>query len=248
MDIILSEMGEKWKTLSKDQQVALAQAVAGVRQYNQLVSLMDNWDIFEQNLQTAYSSTGSLDEQAEIYSESWQAASKRVKASLQDIYDSIINDEFFIDLLKGIELVIDKVGVLVDSIGGLKGVALAAAVVFTRIFKEQIVKSIDNTIYNIRNFLGNNEKEIKATKEAMYELAQQTIEVDNGEKGAAQTVALQRQLELANLLYTNSDKLSEEDMVRLQTLLDINKALNDQVIIQAQLFDESNNVLACDSI
>lgn len=29
MDIILSEMGEKWKTLSKDQQVALAQAVAG---------------------------------------------------------------------------------------------------------------------------------------------------------------------------------------------------------------------------
>ena len=241
MDIILSEMGEKWKTLSKDQQVALAQAVAGVRQYNQLVSLMDNWDIFEQNLQTAYSSTGSLDEQAEIYSESWQAASKRVKASLQDIYDSIINDEFFIDLLKGIELVIDKVGVLVDSIGGLKGVALAAAVVFTRIFKEQIVKSIDNTIYNIRNFLGNNEKEIKATKEAMYELAQQTIEVDNGEKGAAQTVALQRQLELANLLYTNSDKLSEEDMVRLQTLLDINKALNDQVIIQAQLFDESNN-------
>ena len=119
---------------------------------------MDNWDIFEQNLQIAYSSTGSLDEQAEIYSESWQAASKRVKASLQDIYDSIINDEFFIDLLKGIELVIDKVGVLVDSIGGLKGVALAAAVVFTRIFKEQIVKSIDNTIYNIRNFLGNNEK------------------------------------------------------------------------------------------
>ena len=62
MDIILSEMGEKWKTLSKDQQVALAQAVAGVRQYNQLVSLMDNWDIFEKNLQIAYSSAGSLDE------------------------------------------------------------------------------------------------------------------------------------------------------------------------------------------
>lgn len=29
MDTILSEMGQKWQTLSKDQQVALAQAVAG---------------------------------------------------------------------------------------------------------------------------------------------------------------------------------------------------------------------------
>jgi TP901 family phage tail tape measure protein len=44
MDNILDEMGAKWETLSKDQQVALAQTVAGVRQYNQLVSLMDNWD------------------------------------------------------------------------------------------------------------------------------------------------------------------------------------------------------------
>jgi hypothetical protein len=30
--------------------VALAQAVAGIRQYNQLVSLMDNWDYFQENL------------------------------------------------------------------------------------------------------------------------------------------------------------------------------------------------------
>ena len=42
MDDILDEMGAKWSTLSKDQQVALAQSVAGVRQYNQLMALMNN--------------------------------------------------------------------------------------------------------------------------------------------------------------------------------------------------------------
>ena len=47
MDNILEDMGAKWKTLSKDQQVALAQTVAGVRQYNQLVALMDNYDFYE---------------------------------------------------------------------------------------------------------------------------------------------------------------------------------------------------------
>jgi hypothetical protein len=33
MDNILAELGSKWQTLSKDQQTALAQTVAGVRQY-----------------------------------------------------------------------------------------------------------------------------------------------------------------------------------------------------------------------
>jgi hypothetical protein len=47
MDTILAEMGERWKTLNKDEQLALAQTVAGVRQYSQLVTLMDNWDFME---------------------------------------------------------------------------------------------------------------------------------------------------------------------------------------------------------
>jgi hypothetical protein len=31
MDVILDEMGAKWKDLNRDEQVALAQKVAGVR-------------------------------------------------------------------------------------------------------------------------------------------------------------------------------------------------------------------------
>jgi hypothetical protein len=46
MDMILEEMAEKWKMLDKDAQIALAQNVAGVRQYTQLIALMDNWDFF----------------------------------------------------------------------------------------------------------------------------------------------------------------------------------------------------------
>ena len=67
MDSILDEMAAKWQTLAKDQQIALAQTVAGVRQYTQLVSLMDNWDAGDSdsmmaNLATARGSSGALDE------------------------------------------------------------------------------------------------------------------------------------------------------------------------------------------
>jgi hypothetical protein len=62
MDIILDEIGDKWDKLGKSEQVALAQAVAGVRQYNQLVSLMDNWDYFQENLNITNNAEGALDE------------------------------------------------------------------------------------------------------------------------------------------------------------------------------------------
>jgi hypothetical protein len=40
--------------------MALAQAVAGTRQYNQMMTLMDNWDFMEKNLATAAGSNGEL--------------------------------------------------------------------------------------------------------------------------------------------------------------------------------------------
>jgi TP901 family phage tail tape measure protein len=53
MDTILDELGAKWGTLAKDQQVALAQTVGGARQYTQLIALMDHWDDMQKNLMTA---------------------------------------------------------------------------------------------------------------------------------------------------------------------------------------------------
>ena len=88
MDVILSELGNKWETLAQDQKIALAETVAGVRQWTQLIALMDNWDFFEENLAIAQGSEGALEAQANIYAESWEAARKRIKAAGEDIYDS----------------------------------------------------------------------------------------------------------------------------------------------------------------
>ena len=75
----------------------------------------------QKNLNTAYTSGGSLEEQSKIYEESWEAASKRVKASLEGIYDQLLNDEFFIDLNNALSKMLDMFSVLIDSLGGVKG-------------------------------------------------------------------------------------------------------------------------------
>ena len=85
MNTLLDEMGEKWNLISKDQQIALAQAVGGVRQYNQIVALMDNYDFYQQNLNAAKGADGSLEEQAAVYAESWEASEDRVRAAADGV-------------------------------------------------------------------------------------------------------------------------------------------------------------------
>ena len=48
-DEIIEDTMKVWQTLSRDQQVALAQSVAGIRQYNQFIALMDNSDVYHKN-------------------------------------------------------------------------------------------------------------------------------------------------------------------------------------------------------
>jgi len=60
----------------------LANTVAGVRQYSQFMALMENWDKVEMNVDVSLGSEGELQEQQEIYAESWEGASKRVKDTL----------------------------------------------------------------------------------------------------------------------------------------------------------------------
>ena len=77
LDDILDDTAAKWDTLSRAQQMATAQTVAGVRQYNNFISLMDNWDDMEDNLATARNSDGELDKQVDLYDESWEDSRER---------------------------------------------------------------------------------------------------------------------------------------------------------------------------
>lgn len=142
MNGILDEMGAKWQELSQTEQTALAQTVAGVWQYNNLVTLMDNWDTFEENLSIAQNSAGTLEEQSQIYEESWVAASNRVKAALEDVYNSILDSDAFKNLLDGIADVITGFDTFIDSIGGLPGALALIGAVGTKVFHDQLASGV----------------------------------------------------------------------------------------------------------
>ena len=124
MDDILNDLGDRWKTLTEAQKAATAQTVAGVRQYNQLMALMNNWDTFKVNVDIATDAEGTLQEQADIYEESWAAASKRVKASLQGLYNDLIPTDFIVSMTDGLADVLSAIDTVVEGFGGLPTILL----------------------------------------------------------------------------------------------------------------------------
>lgn len=166
MDRILDDIGGKWDTLNKDEQVALAQAVGGVRQYTQFIALMDNWDFMKENLETAKGATGELQNQADIFAESWEAARKNVKASAEGIYDSLVKDEFWIGLTNGFADGLKSVELFADSIGGLKGVLALATIAMNKLVGPKVAQSIRDVAYNIGILTGKEKEHTIALKES----------------------------------------------------------------------------------
>ena len=64
---VINEIGNNWNNLSREQQVALAQTMAGARQYNNLLALFDNWDMYTDALKTSANAAGTLNKQNETY-------------------------------------------------------------------------------------------------------------------------------------------------------------------------------------
>ena len=174
MDQILDELGDKWKYLSKDTQIALAQTVAGTRQYTQLVALMDNWDYFQENLGVSKSAEGTLDQQAAIYAEFWEAAQDRVTAAAENIYQSLLDDDFFIDLLNGFEKVLETIGGLTDGLGGLRGVVNVVGSVFLTMFAKKMPETLNNLKQNFMVWTGQSKQLMEETQKDLEFVLSQT--------------------------------------------------------------------------
>ena len=179
MDNILEELAATWSTLDKTQKSALAQTVGGVRQYNNLIALMDNWDFMQENLQVARGASGSLQDQADIYAESWEAAQKRVKAALEGVYQALVEDDFFIAILDGTEKAITGVNNLIKAFGGLPGVLSVIGVLVTNLFGKQLEAELSNVAYSISNMLPGGYEKQQAKRKAVIDDFVERIPLSN---------------------------------------------------------------------
>ena len=154
MDEILNDLGAKWQLLGRESQVAVAQVVGGARQYNQLLSLMDNWSEVQSNILEAEGSTGEIAKQANIWAESYEAASKRVEEAKARAAENFLNSEDVVNLTNAFADLITWVDKFIDSFGGVIPLALAITGVFSGKLIPIAKTGFTSLTENFKTFMG----------------------------------------------------------------------------------------------
>ena len=139
VDEVFAEIGDKWDTYSNVTQNAIATAIAGVRQRENVVTLFENWDLVSKYSNIAANSLGTAAEKMNAYSDSIQAAKNRLVASLE---------EKMLDLggQKVIKNLLDQLSYLTTHLGEFAAVILGYLMLFKG---NAVVQTIGNTISSL---------------------------------------------------------------------------------------------------
>lgn len=113
MQLVLDQLGEKWSTLENAEQHQIATAVAGTRQQEKFIILMQNYAKALEYAGVSADSLGTAQEKFnEAYLDSIEAAVNRLTAAWQEFSMVLLDSDFIKDLF----------GLLTNLVNGLTGI------------------------------------------------------------------------------------------------------------------------------
>lgn len=211
MGDVVEEIGSRWSTLSRNQQVALAQTIAGTRQYSRMMSLFDNWDMYQDALKTSKGSAGTLQKQQDIYMESTEAHLEKLGATAEDLYASLFNTEDMNDLIDMLAKLVDGVDNFVEAIGGGAGVLRNFGAIAFNVFNKQIANSAARAVTNVQGFFDNQAQE-KAQQQLLRDLGMGNMSRDD--EGVREILELKKQIDSVNDLLTEDERKQGDEYIR----------------------------------
>lgn len=219
MDDILDDLGARWESLTEAQRVATAETVGGMRQYANFMALMDNWSEVQKNITIAANSEGTLQEQADIYAQSWEGAKKRLQASLQGIYHDIIDDKTFISMTGNISKVVDGVNGLIKGLGGVRGILLTVANIFAIHYAKEMprfLERIKENLFIITGYANKVGAEMQAQARETIHIDKESIEKDYDDSNASGSAQETARLEILEQISQRQQELNENQAIYSQ--------------------------------
>ncbi len=132
MGEVFDEIASKWATMNDLERSAVAGAVAGIRQRESFITLMENYNQVLEAQGIATNSAGLATQRYQTYLEGAEAATNRFTAAWEKLATSITTSDviiFFTNFGTTILKLIDNVGILTIALSALATKALISSVV-----------------------------------------------------------------------------------------------------------------------
>lgn len=164
MGDIIEDLMVKWQDLSTAQQQALAVKLAGKYQYNNLMTLMSNSDMYKEQKNTFNSSQGALDEQQGIYMESLQAKIQKLQSTWEGFVTELVDSNNFKGAIDGLSSLIQGATDLTDALGGMQPILTLVSSLMLKTFSQNIASGFANMKFNSdrKKMLSRNNEELNA--------------------------------------------------------------------------------------
>ena len=245
MNTILDNIGLTWQTLEQQEKVALAQSVAGIRQYNQFMALMENWDVMERNVELAEEANGALEDQYQIYATGIEGAQKRVQTQLEEIKNTLLDEDDLIPLLNIADGALAVVSDLLDAIGGLPGILAVVSAFMFKAFGPQIANGINSLIVGAKGLFGTLTGATQIEKANMVQEAKNAVQSKFANTGGttsisndAQISVMQQEIDLQAKLDEKSSTISAANKEKLQIQQQIVEGIQKEYVDQAKITEE----------
>ena len=158
MGVVIEEVADKWQYWTQAQRNAAAQAMAGTRQYNNLIALFDNWDKYTAALETSQNAMGTLQKQQDTYMESTQAHLQQMRTAFEGVADSLLDTSTVNNFADIITFIYNKFEDFVDIAGGGGNLLIGVFGSLAQIFNKQITSGIMSFVNNMQIAKENAEK------------------------------------------------------------------------------------------
>ena len=115
-DEVLDDLAEKWDNLNDVEQNAVATAMAGVRQRNQFLALMQNYDQYKESLESSRTSSGTADEKYAAVMDSIATSMQRIQTAWESFTQKLQASGFVKGFFKTIAGVVENIDKMLPGI------------------------------------------------------------------------------------------------------------------------------------
>lgn len=236
---VIEEVGNKWNSgaWSEAEKQALAIDLAGKRQYNNLLALFENWDMYNEAVNTSVDAVGTLQHQQDIYMESTAAHLEQLRTEADKTYDILFDQDTvndFMDTATGALEIFNNY--LTGLNGGMNSLVHMGSVV-ANVFSNQIGKSINQSLSNLDAYRTNLD-DIAMKQQIIDAHAVQGEVVSDGSAQLEAEVAIQQQIlnvkealtqEEYNKLTAHQQRMGEiaQEIVNIQSYQQISEDILD---------------------
>lgn len=205
---VLEELYPIWSKISEPEQSNIAKALAGVRQRESLLVLLENQTKYEKALEVQMTSSGLAAERYAVYLDSVEAAQNRLKSTWEDLIMSSATG----DMIKNFYDATTSVLNLVDALGGIPTI-LKIIIPLLIVFNAELIatnySALGQSILNVGVSLKSLQSALLATKSAYTAglSATTALEVGFGTAAVTATAFVLAIGSLIAVLYTYNEQI-----------------------------------------